>query len=166
MVTIARPAAKYVLATPSPSACSSGAVHVGGRHRRGPPTSPRRIATAAAEVEHGHVGHGSADGRVDVVAGAAVVDALVVKEALEDVVVAGAAVVDDSGYLVLDTLEAVEEDGPVAALDVLEGLVAEVECGAAQQPELDQRARARQRARHPRTLEIHLARRRRRPGFS
>lgn len=59
--------------------------------------------------------------------------------------------------LVLDPLEAVEDDGPVASLDVVEGLVAEVERGAAEQPELDQRAHARRRARHPRALEVHLA---------
>lgn len=63
------------------------------------------------------------------------------------------------GYLVLDALEAVEDDGAVASLDVVEAIEGGVDGGAAQQPHLHQppRGRRRRRARHLRALEVHLA---------
>lgn len=76
-------AAKQVV----PSAAAA-AVQVRGHHRR---RSPRGAAGTGRtpEVELGDVGHPGGGGRGAVVAGPAVVDALVVKEALEDVAVDG-----------------------------------------------------------------------------
>jgi hypothetical protein len=86
-----------------------------------------------------------------------------------------AAVIEGMGgiepaHLVLDSLDAVEDDGAVAALHVVEAVEDGVEPRAAKQRHLHEPAPARRRARHLRSLEAHLAgggrRRRRRPGFS
>jgi hypothetical protein len=62
-----------------------------------------------------------------------------------------------AAHLVLDSLDAVEDDGAVSALDVVEAVEGGVEPRAANERRLHERAPARRRAGDPRSLEAHLA---------
>lgn len=63
-----------------------------------------------------------------------------------------------SGYLVLDSLDAVEDDGAVATLDVVEAVDGGVHGRAAEHHQLDERARAGRGHRDPASaLDVHRA---------